>query len=180
MPSLVPRIFLLQSTFSGTLASYKVGHLWVSVMVVSSLQNQILFHVSCQWWGKHHGPISTGLFVSNPTHTPGISIRNKEVPGDLYTSMPYLLSFNNRFTSLTFDRKIQPSVRRQIIYSHSEECTGVSWESSTLMVISLALVNVFHHWLIIKWFLPCLTSRCLFAWLESYFIEDDTKPLGVC
>ena len=26
------------------------------------------------------------------------------------------------------------------------------------MVISLALINGSHHWLVIKWFLPCLTS----------------------
>ena len=27
------------------------------------------------------------------------------------------------------------------------------------MVISLTLVNSLHHWLVIKWFLPCSTSR---------------------
>ena len=72
--------------------------------------------------------------------------------------MTNFLAFDNRFTSLTYDRKIQPSVRHQSIYLHSEECTGVPWESLTLMVISLALVNGSHHWLVIKWFLPCLTS----------------------
>ena len=55
------------------------------------------------------------------------------------------LAFNNRLTSLTFDRNIQPNVRHQIIYSHLGECTRVPWELETLMVITLTLVNGPHH-----------------------------------
>ena len=65
----------------------------------------------------------------------------------------------HRFTSLTFDRNIQQIVRYQIIYSHSRDCTRVPWESLTSLVISLALINGCHHWPIIKWFLPCSTSK---------------------
>ena len=39
---------------------------------------------------------------------------------------------------------------------HLVDCTRVPWESLTLMVISLALVNGSHHWPVIKLFLPCL------------------------
>ena len=60
----------------------------------------------------------------------------------------------HRFTSLTFDRQSRLGVRHQDIYSHSADSTRVPWESLTLMVISLALVNGSHHWPVIKWFLP--------------------------
>ena len=64
----------------------------------------------------------------------------------------------HRFTSLTFDQKIPLGVRHRIFYSHSVDCTRVPWESLTLMVISLTLVNGSHHWLVIKWILPCSNS----------------------
>ena len=35
----------------------------------------------------------------------------------------------------------------------------VPWESLTSMVISLTLVNGSHHWPVIKWSLPCSTSK---------------------
>ena len=60
--------------------------------------------------------------------------------------------------SLAFDRENRLGVRHQDTYSHSIDCTRVPWESLTLMVISLALVNGSHHWRVIKWFIPCLTS----------------------
>ena len=59
---------------------------------------------------------------------------------------------------MTFGQEIQLSVRHQNIYSHLVDCTRVPWESLKLMVISLALVNSSHHWMVIKWFLPCSTS----------------------
>ena len=65
----------------------------------------------------------------------------------------------HRFTSLTFDRQSRLGVRRQDICLHLVDFTSVPWESLTLMVISLALVNGSHHWLVIKWFLPCSTSN---------------------
>ena len=69
-------------------------------------------------------------------------------------------------------------VRLQLIYSHSSKCTRVPWESLTLMVISLALVNGLHHWSVIKWFLPCSTSKNLFTWLDLYYIGISKKTLG--
>jgi len=46
------------------------------------------------------------------------------------------------------------------------------------MVIYLVLVNSLPHWPIIKWFLPCSTSRHLFTWLDSYYIGINKKTLG--
>jgi hypothetical protein len=43
------------------------------------------------------------------------------------------------------DRKSPSVVRHQLIYSQSMDCTVVPWESLTLMVISLALVNGIHQ-----------------------------------
>jgi hypothetical protein len=55
------------------------------------------------------------------------------------------LAFDSGFTSLASDREISSSVRHQLIYSQSMDCTIVPWESLTLMVISLALVNGIHQ-----------------------------------
>jgi hypothetical protein len=53
------------------------------------------------------------------------------------------LAFDSGFSLLTPDREIPPSVQVQLINSHSLDCTRVPWESLTLMVISLTLVNGF-------------------------------------
>jgi hypothetical protein len=87
----------------------------------------------------------TSLFLSNSTHYPGIRLRNQLVPWNLHASMAGFLSFDNGFLLLTLDREIPSTVRLQLINSHSLDCTSVPWESLTLMVISLALVNISHH-----------------------------------
>jgi hypothetical protein len=58
--------------------------------------------------------------------------------------MAGFLAFDSGFSLLTPDREIPLSVRPQLIDSHSLDCTSVPWESLTLMVISLALVNGIH------------------------------------
>ena len=68
--------------------------------------NYISMSVSCRWWGIHQGPPSTSLFLSTPTHYPGIRLRNRLVLWDLHASMACLLASDSRFTSLTFDRMI--------------------------------------------------------------------------
>ena len=70
------------------------------------------------------------------------------------------------------------NVRLQLIYSHSLDCTRVPRESLASLVISLALVNDLPQRSIIKWFLPCSTSKHLFTWLDSYHIGIGTKTLG--
>jgi hypothetical protein len=68
-------------------------------------------------------------------------LRNYLVPWSLHVSMESFLAFDSGFTSLTPDRNIPSNVRHQIIYSQLMDCTMVTWESLTSMVISLALVN---------------------------------------
>ena len=93
--------------------------------------------------------------------------------------MAGFLSFNNRFSSMTCDWNILSSVQLQNFYSHLGECIEIPWGSLTLMVFSLPLFNSIHQWLVIKWFLPCLTSRHLFTWLESYRLGFGMKDLAV-
>ena len=140
-----------------------------------------MFQVSCHRCGTHHGPPLMRLFPLTSSHHP------KKI--FLETKLSTLRSVclndrfsrsQHRFTSLTFDRQNQLGVRHQDTYSHSVDCTRVPWESLTLMVISLALVNGSHHWSVIKWFLPCSTSDHCIAWIESYFVEDEMKTLGIC
>ena len=47
------------------------------------------------------------------------------------------------------------------------------------MVISLALVNGPHHWIVIKWFLPSSTSDHCNHMDRIVLVEDETKTLGV-
>jgi hypothetical protein len=54
------------------------------------------------------------------------------------------LTFDSGFSLLTLDQEILVSVRLHLINSHSLDCTRVPWESLTLMVISLTLVNGIH------------------------------------
>jgi hypothetical protein len=84
------------------------------------------------------------IFVpSTPAHYSETRLRNSLVPWNLHASMASFLAFDSGFTSLTLDRKIPSDVRPQLIHSHLVDCTSVPWESLTLMVISLALVNDF-------------------------------------
>jgi hypothetical protein len=86
----------------------------------------------------------TSLFLSTSTHYPGIRLRNQLVPWNLHASMAGFLAFNGGFSLLTSDGKVSLSVQPQLIDSHLLDCTGVHWQSLTLMVISLALVNGIH------------------------------------
>ena len=45
-----------------------------------STSHHNLYYVACRWWGKHHGPPSTNLFLSTPTHHPGRRSRNLSAP----------------------------------------------------------------------------------------------------
>jgi hypothetical protein len=58
--------------------------------------------------------------------------------------MASFLAFDSGFSLLTPDQEISPSVQPQLIDSHLLDCTSVPWESLTLMMISLALVNSIH------------------------------------
>jgi hypothetical protein len=84
------------------------------------------------------------LFLSTSTHYPRIRLRNQSVPWNLHTSMAGFLAFDSGFSLLTLDREILPSVQLHLTNSHSLDCTSVPWESLTLMVISLALINGIH------------------------------------
>ena len=98
----------------------------------------------------------------------------------MHSSMVGFISFNSGISSVASDWNISLSVQLQFLYSHSKECTEIIWESLTSIVISLTLVNGIHQWPIIKWFLSCLTSRNLFAWLESYRLGLEWRPWVVC
>jgi hypothetical protein len=84
------------------------------------------------------------LFMLTSTHYRGIRLRNQLVPWNLHASMAEFLAFDSGFSLSIPDRKIPSSVRPQLIDSHSLDCTIVPWESLTLMVIFLVLVNGIH------------------------------------
>ena len=129
------------------------------ITVLSCLLQNIFDCVSCRWWGIHHGPPLMSLFLLTSTSHLGIRLRNQEnYLGPTFLN-GHLPCFQHDFTSLALDWNISLSVQLQVLYSHSMVCIEIPWESLTSMVISLTLVNILHHWIVIKWFLPCLTSR---------------------
>ena len=129
---MLPSLLLCCLMFKGDLKKfnlYSQHSLCVSTFesvlwLLNSHHSKTMFWVSCRRCGTHHGPPLTRLFLSTSTHLLGISLRNKSVPWYQYTSTPDVIAFDNRFTSLTFDQKIQSSAQHQSIYSHSEECTN--------------------------------------------------------
>ena len=163
-------------TFSLPSIMLVIFELVLYITLFSGLIQNIYDCVSCRWWRIHHGLPSMGLFLSTSNPYPGIRIRNQDKylgPACLNGRLP---CFQHDFTSLTLDWNILQSVRLQFLYSHSMKCTNIPWESLTLMVISLTLVNSFHQWLVIKWFLPCSTSSHLFLYLESYQLGLEWRP----
>ena len=79
------------------------------------------------------------------------------------------LTSGDRYTSMTFDRKILRGVRRQVLYSHHVNCTAIPWGSLSLSVIPLALVNSLHHWLVIKRCLSMFDFKTFLTWIDLYF-----------
>ncbi len=135
------------------------------VIVFFILEN--LVHVLSQWWGKHHGPPSTGLLLSTTSRFPRVWLRNRLVP--LICSHHWQVSL---FPSVDLHhwssgQNILSGVRCQLIHLNSVKCIIVSWRPSILMVVLLTLVNGSHHWPVIKWFLPCSVSTHLFTCIES-------------
>ena len=84
------------------------------------------------------------IFLSTSTHYPGIILRNQLVPWNLHASMEGFLTSDSGFSLLTPDWEIPSSVQPHPIDSHLLDCTKVPWESLTLMVIALTLVNGIH------------------------------------
>lgn len=83
------------------------------IVILMSVHTLLIYHttsyscvISCQWWGKPHGPPSTSLFSSISTHHPRIRLRNYLVPWNLHAPMEGLLVFYNWSTSLNPDQKI--------------------------------------------------------------------------
>ena len=114
------------------------------ITLLSGLLQNIFDRVSCRWWGIHHGPPSTSLFLSTSTPYPRIGLRNQDKYLGPTCLNHRLLRFQHVFTSLNLDWNILPSVRPHVLYSHLGGCTKICWESLTSMVISLTLVNNLH------------------------------------
>ena len=97
-------------------------------------------------------------------------VQKSSVPWNLHASMA---GFSLSTTGCIIDLRSNDSVTCSTS-AHSFTFHGlywVLWEPLTLLVVSLTLVNSFHHWLVIKWFLPCSTSTHSFTWIESYWFE---------
>ena len=78
------------------------------------------------------------------------------VPWRFHTSMASLLVDNNGNTTMSLDCQTLQATRLWHIHSSLSRCTQVPWHPFTLLVSCLALVNEFHHWSVIQWFLPML------------------------
>lgn len=96
------------------------------------------------WWGIHHFPPSTSLFLLTSTHHMRIRMRTYSVPWNSHASMVGILIFDSGFTSLTSDQKIPRMFDFNSFIHISLECTTIPWGSSSLLAISLTLLNSIH------------------------------------
>ena len=94
-------------------------------------------------------------------------IQKLSVPWNLHASMAgFSLSTIGYINDLRSNDSVTCSTSAHSFTFHG--LYWVLWEPLTLLVVSLTLVNSLHHWLVIKWFLPCSTSTHLITWIESY------------
>ena len=120
-------------------------------------------------------------FLSTSAHYPRSWSRNTTLSTlKLACLNGKFLTPGDRYTSMTFDRKIFRGVRRQVLYSHHVNCTAVPWGSLSLSVIPLALVNGLHHWPVIKRCLSMFDFRTFLTWIGLYFEwrSDEIEDLG--
>ena len=90
--------------------------------------------------------------------------------------MAGFFAFDRQFTSLAADREIPLNIWHQLIYSYSLDCTGVPWGSLTSLVVSLVLFNDINQWPVIKWFLPCSTSRTFIRMAGFVLMDSGWRP----
>ena len=90
------------------------------------------------------------------------------------------LTSGDKYTSMTFDRKILHGVRRQVLYSHHVNYTVVPWGSLSLLVIPLALVNGLHYWPVIKRCLSMFDFSAILTWIDLYleWRSNEFEDLG--
>jgi hypothetical protein len=86
----------------------------------------------------------TSLFMLSSAHYPGNRLGNRLVLWILHSSMAGFLASDSEFTLLDPYWKITSSVQLHLINSHLLDFTRVPWESLTLLVISLRLINDIH------------------------------------
>ena len=139
-----------------------------SVLTATFLQLELWFCVV--------GLPATSRFLSTSAHYLESWLRNRQYLG-VCMHQWQVSRLRRQFSSLTCDRRIPWNVRHRLIHFTSHGLCWVLWEPLTLLVVSPTLVNSLHHWLVIKWFLPCSTSTHSFTWLESYqFGEHKWRP----
>ena len=89
------------------------------------------------------------------------------VPWDLHALMEgFSPSTTGCIIDLQSNDYVKCSIANNLFTLHG--LYWVLWEPLSLLVVSLILVNSSHHWLVIKWFLPCSTLTQSIAWIESY------------
>ena len=127
---------------------------------------KIICFVSCCICGIHQCPPMTGHFLSTLAHYLRSWLRNNPFSNLKLTCLNgKFLTSSDRFTSMTFDRKILCGVRQWLIYSHHVNCIVVPWGSLSLSVTSLAPVNSLHYCLVIR---QCLS---MFDFRTSFHID---------
>ena len=145
-----------------------------------NIQPQNTYHSLCHHWVSPCSNISStwtmisccGLACDESLSIDISTLSRKltyesSVPWSLHASMA---GFSPSTSVFIIDLRSKDSMKCSTP-THSFTSHGlcwVLWEPLTLLVVSLMLVNSLHHWLVIKWFLPCSTSTHLFTWLESY------------
>ena len=118
-----------------------------------SVSSKIILHplILCWWCGIHYGPPSTrSLSVDTSSLSRKFIERLPPSTLELACLNGKFFALDDKFTSLTFDRVIL----RMFNFSSGIHIQWivliVPWGPLSLLVVSLAIVNSSHHWLVIK------------------------------
>lgn len=118
---------------------------------------KILIHVSCHWQRMHQGPHVIGHFLSTSAHYLGGLLRKSlEFLGTCICKQKVsslLVTGSHPWPST----RIFCGVPLQLIYSHCIDSILVPWGPLSLSVVPLSSLNDLHNWLVIIWYLSCLT-----------------------
>ena len=122
-----------------------------------------------RWWcGIHYGPPSTWSLSANFN-----SLSRKLIERLLSSTLELaclngkFFALDNKFTSLAFDWVISRVFNFSSCIHIPWIVLIVTWGPLSLLVVSLALVNSFHHWLVIKWLSSMFDINTYILMLES-------------
>ena len=146
-------------------------------LILCIIQNHLRPLVSHQWCGIHYvSPSTWSLSINFNSLSGKLTERLPSSTLDLACPNGNFFTLDDKFTSFAFNRVIS----QVFDFSSSIHILWivliVPWWPLSLLVISLALVNSLHHWLVIKWLSSMFDVSTSIHMLESVLLSGRVGP----